>query len=163
MKSKKVNIQAKQEGMALVMALIMLLLVTVLGVSAVKMSNVDTQVAGNSIYSALVFQGAESALGKVTSETDLNNINKASTARNTVINVDASYFNPAETVTGGATLNSSATIAFDGVLAAPVINGSANSSEFNYQVFRITAESKLTSTAARDRHTDGRAIQIPQE
>ena len=48
----------RQQGVALVMALIMLLVITILGVSAVRMSSLDTQVAGNSMYSSLVFQGS---------------------------------------------------------------------------------------------------------
>lgn len=161
--NNKYNLSKQQNGMALVLALIMLLLVTVLGVSAMRMSHLDTQVAGNSIYSALVFQGAESALGKTVSETDLNNLSASAADRNAEINVPDAYFNPAEIVTGGATLNAKATVSFDGILDSPVLNNVANSTNFKYQVFRITAESNLTSTSARDRHTDGRAIQIPSE
>ncbi|WP_299880918.1 PilX N-terminal domain-containing pilus assembly protein [uncultured Cocleimonas sp.] len=157
------TIQKKQKGVVLVISLIMLLVITLIGVSAVKMSTLDTQVAGNSIYSALVFQGAESALGKVLSDKDLSNVDTAASARNLVIDVPADYFNPAEAVSAGATLNSKATIQFDGVLDSPVLNNVANSSEFNYQIFRVIADSKLSSSSARDVHTDGRAVQIPKQ
>ena len=153
----------RQQGVALIMALIMLLVITVLGVSSVRMTSIGTQVSGNSMYSSMVFQGAESALGKVVTDTDWNNISLAASARGAVSNVPASYFNPAETVTSGATLVSTATIAFDGVLDVPVMNGSANSSEFSYQVFRISAQSRLASTSARDIHTEGRAVLIPKQ
>lgn len=156
------NIPVKQQGIALVMSLIMLLVITILGVSAVKMSHLDTQVAGNSIFSALVFQGAESALGKSASDSDLSNVDASALDRTVVLDVPAAYFNPAETVTGGAILNSQATIQFDGILDAPVINGVANSTEFKFQVFRISATSNLSTTAARDTHTEGRAVQIPK-
>ncbi|GAA0410869.1 hypothetical protein GCM10009133_19200 [Cocleimonas flava] len=163
MTANKMTMQKHQKGIALIMALIMLLVITILGVSAVKMSTLDTQVAGNSIYSALVFQGAESALGKVMSESDLSNVDTAASTRTAVINVPDDYFNPAETVSAGATLNSRATVAFDGVLDSPVLNNVANSSEFQYQVFRVVAESRLTSSSAKDTHTDGRAVQIPKQ
>ena len=155
--------QYKQQGVALVMALIMLLVVTVLGVSSVRMSNLDTQISGNSIYSSMVFQGAESALGKVISDTDWTNISLAANNRGVVKNVPASYFSPAETVTAGATLDSTATITFDGVTDIPAFNGIANSSEFSYQVFRISAQSSLATTSATDIHTEGRAAQIPKQ
>ncbi len=156
------GLQHKQQGVALVMALIMLLVITVLGVSSVRMSNLDTQVSGNSMYSSMVFQGAESALGKVVLDTDWSNISLAATARGVVKTVPANYFNPAETVTAGATLDSTASITFEGLLDAPVLNGIANSTEFSYQVFSISAQSRLATTSASDRHTEGRAAQIPK-
>ena len=152
-----------QHGMALVMALIMLLVITILGVSAARMSNVDTQLAGNSIYSIMVFQGAESALGRSASSKDWSNLPAAAADPLAApVAVPASYFTPAEVVTGGGVLNSSGEIGFEGILNGPVFNGVANSSEFKYQVFRVSARSSLAATAARDRHTEGRAAQIPK-
>ena len=162
MKIIQMNIRKKEKGIALIMALIMLLVITILGVSSVKMSTLDTQISGNTIYSALTFQGAESALGKVVSDTDLSNIGTSAAAKTQDTVVPNSYFNPAEEVSAGVTLDSTAIISFDGVLDGPVLNNIANSSEFKYQVFRITAESSLKSTSARDTHIEGRAIQIPK-
>lgn len=159
--SYKQSIKKRQHGMALVMALIMLLVITILGVSAARMSNFDTQVAGNSIYSIMVFQGAESALGRSVSSKDWSNLPAAAAAAGPVA-VPAAYFTPVETVTGGGILNSSGEIEFEGILNGPVFNGVANSSDFNYQVFRVSGMSNLAATAARDRHTEGRAAQIPK-
>ena len=157
------GLQHKQQGIALVMALIMLLVITVLGVSSVRMSNLDTQVSGNSMYSSMVFQGAESALGKVVLDTDWSNISLAATARGVVKTVPANYFNPAETVTAGATLDSTASITFEGVVPpqSALMNSTANSTLFTYQVFSISAQSRLATTSASDIHTEGRAAQIP--
>ncbi|KAG1694655.1 hypothetical protein GQR58_006656 [Nymphon striatum] len=159
MTSTNLKTYKNQRGIALVMSLIMLLVITILGVSAVKMSTLDTQVAGNTIYSSLVFQGAESALGKVKADGDWFNINAASSTRNAVISVPDSYFNPAETVNGGVTLNSKATIEYETTLDQPPMNNEANSSNFEYSVLRIVADSKLTSTSAHDRHSEGVAAQ----
>jgi hypothetical protein len=147
--------------MALVMALIMLLLITILGVSSVRMSSNDTQISGNSIYSVLVFQGAESALSRSTSNDNHFNLIAPATNRGTPSTIAATNF-PAEDVIGGGKMNSSGTIEFEGILNGPVFNSFANSSEFNYQVFRVSAQSSLAATAARDRHTEGRAVQIPK-
>lgn len=148
----------QQKGIALVMALIMLLVITILGVSAVRMAGLDTQVAGNSIYSSMVFQGAESALSRASS--DFFTIEQSVRSRNETIEVPESYFNPIETVNGGATLKSSATIKFQGGIDTPPVNGVANDSEFKYQVVQINAMSSLAATAAKDNHLEGIAIPI---
>ena len=158
---KKQAVKKRQQGMALVMSLIMLLLITVLGVSAVRMSSFDTQIAGNSIYSILVFQGAESALGRSSSTNNWFNLLIPASNRALDSQIAASNF-PPEDVIGGGKLNSSSSVKYERVLDGPVFNGVANSSEFNYQVFRFSAQSRLVSTAASDRHTEGRAVQIPK-
>ena len=158
---KQNSITNRQQGMALVMSLIMLLLITILGVSAVRMSALDTQVSGNSIFSVLVFQGAESALSRSTSNKNHFNLIAPATNRGTPSVIASSNY-PAEDVTGGGKLNSSGEIEFEGILNGPVFNGFANSSEFNYQVFKVSAESNLAATSARDRHSEGRAVQIPK-
>ena len=144
----------KQQGIALLMSLIMLLLITVIGVSAVRMSLDDTNIAGNSIYSSLVFQGAESSLNR---SAGLFNIKVSAENRNITV---SNSFND-ENVVGGGTLNSTGKIKFEGILNGPQINGVANSSDFNYQVFQISAESKLKATSAKAIHTEGRAIKTP--
>ncbi len=153
-----------QQGVALLMALIMLLLMTILGVSAVRMSGVDTQIAGNSIFSMMVFQGAESALGRSISADSTTRkwyYIKEASDRVGKQQVDTSNF-PDELVTGGAKLDSEITVEYEGILNGPVFNNVANSSDFKYQVFRYTANSKLQATSAQDRHSEGRAAQMPQ-
>jgi len=146
-----------QQGMVLVIALILLLLITLLGVSSARMSTLDVQVAGNTIFSGLVFQGAESGLGKIADDRDLFNVDVAATNRGVVNTVPATHFLPVETVTGGAQLIQQGTIELerkDKGLHLP------NSSLFEYQIFRSVAQSNLTSTSARDVHTEGRALPI---
>jgi hypothetical protein len=158
------KVKHHQHGVALVMALIMLLLITVLGVSAVRMSGFDTQVAGNSLYSMMVFQGAESALGRSISADSTTRkwyYLKEASDRLGQQQVDTTSF-PDEVVTGGGKLDSEITVEYESILNGPVFNNVANSSEFKYQVFRYSANSKLPSTAAGDRHSEGRAAQMPQ-
>ncbi|MGK0270209.1 MAG: hypothetical protein ACI88H_000852 [Cocleimonas sp.] len=151
----------KQQGIALVMALIMLLLITVISVASVKSSGLNTQVSGNSMFSLMVFQGAESALGKVASNDDLYNITAAATSGS--INVPVSYFNPVETVNDGAELISSAQIAFESNISGSLFTNTPNSTSFDYKVFRTTAESRLNATSARAKHSEGLAIQSASE
>jgi len=54
--------QNKQKGIALIMSMIMLLMMTLLGVSAKKTSLMEEKMAGNSRDVALAFQAAETGL-----------------------------------------------------------------------------------------------------
>ena len=153
----RIKRKSKQSGVALVMALIMLLLVTMLGVTAVKNSVFDTQIAGNSIYTSLAFQAAESAIGKsITQE----NVIEPATNRTQEVQISAGYVAD-EVINGGAYLKSKGTAKYDGVLNGPVINGVANSSNFKYQVIKFSAESSIQATSVKDRHTEARAVQMP--
>ena len=144
---------------SLILALIMLLVITVLGVSSVRMSNLDTQMSGNSMYSSMVFQGAESAL--VRAKSDLYNVVEAAQDRTQTFDVPTDpYFLGAEEVTSGVTLESSASIKFKGKLNEPPRNSVANDTTFQYQVFQISGSSSLVATSARDAHTEGVAVQI---
>jgi len=54
----------RQQGSVLIWSTVALLVLTLVGLSAVKKAGIGTQITGNSLFSMLVFQGAESALGK---------------------------------------------------------------------------------------------------
>lgn len=54
--------QPRQRGAALVIALIMLLVMTVLGITAMQVTRMEERMAGNSRDVNLAFQGAEAAL-----------------------------------------------------------------------------------------------------
>lgn len=154
---KKTNIQNihKQKGIALVMSLIMLLLITIIGVASVRNTNIDTQVSGNSMFSLMVFQGAESALGKAGV---FFNINNAAQNSDVPVDVPDSFFNPAETVNGGTKLISSAQMAYERRVEGSLFGSIPNSTNFNYQIFRTTAESRIEATAAKAIHIEGIAV-----
>jgi len=145
--------------MALVMALIMLLLVTMIGVSVVKNSALDTQVAGNSIYTTLAYQAAESAIGKSIAQE--NFIDPASD-RTQEFDITDTYIDPTgESINAGTAVISKGKSKYDGILDGPVINGVANSSEFKYQIIKFSAESSIKATSVKDEHTEARAVQMP--
>jgi len=152
----------KQNGIALVMSLIMLLLITIVGVASVRMTSLDTQVSGNSLYSLMVFQGAESGLGKIASNDDISNIRDA--ALNTADSrpIPDSYFTPIETVNDGAELNTKGVIAFesdvDGLYGGLPNAVGVGEAGIKYRIFRTTVETKLNATAAKAVHIEGIAI-----
>ena len=161
-KIKTVRMQ-KQKGIALVMALIMLLLITVIGVASVRMTSADTQVSGNSMFSLMVYQGAESALGKVASNSDYSNILSAASTRASPFLLSENYFNdPAPELVNGAELTSKAQIAYDRKIEGSLYGDIPNSTAAKYQIFRTTAESRLKATAAKAIHVEGIAIQEAQ-
>lgn len=157
----------KQKGAVLLIAIIFLLVITILGISAVNSSVVKTQIAGNSMYTMLVYQGAESAISKSTSGTDLNNIrNTIDPAAPTPFPVDSVYL-PDEVLASGGTLTSSSEISYLGKgescpetsgLAASIGIGGAG---FDCYFFQIDAISRIISTNAIDQHIKGVAIFAP--
>lgn len=61
----------QQRGMVLVLGLIMLLVITVLGVSALSTSNLEQRMAVNAQHSGVTFQAAESAILQTMNDTAL--------------------------------------------------------------------------------------------
>jgi type IV pilus assembly protein PilX len=55
-----------QKGVALIVSLIFLMIITILSVSAMRTTNLDTKIAVNHQFKELSFQAAESALAQVT-------------------------------------------------------------------------------------------------
>ena len=149
----------KQRGAVLLMAMIFLIVITIIGVSAVNSSSVKTQVAGNNISSMLVYNGAESALAKSANHVDQKNLMAALPpyAPNT-FPVPVTYL-PDENV-GKGILTSTAGVKFLGVgLPCPIGGaGMAISSVMTCKVWVLNAESRLQATNAKDNHLLGIAI-----
>lgn len=144
----------KQQGAVLFVAIILLLVITIIGVSAVNSAGIKTQVAGNSMFSMLVYQGAESTLAK---SQDMYYINKARAA--SLLVVPTTYSVPAadlppENIAAGGTLISTSEISFLEVSDCSV-SSVATSATMPCQKYLIDAESQLKLTNARDRHLQG--------
>lgn len=71
----KVYLQKKQRGAVLIIALIMLLILTILGVAVMESSVIEERMAGNNMTSARVFQMAELALREA--EADIQALTQA--------------------------------------------------------------------------------------
>lgn len=151
------NIYKKQQGAVLLIAIILLLVITIVGVSSVSISGIKVQVAGNSMFTMLTYQGAESALAKSVSGSAQENLKKAQKAGvGNPSKVDSSYFNaPSEVVSGGVTLSQEATVTSLGKQACPI--ASLASSVGTCYVFETNAQAFLNSTGARAHHVEGRA------
>lgn len=62
------NVPGKQRGVALVVSLIILTVITVLSVSAMRSTTLETKIAVNHQFKQMSFQAAESALAKLLGE-----------------------------------------------------------------------------------------------
>jgi type IV pilus assembly protein PilX len=63
----------RQKGAALIISLIFLMIITILSVSAMRTTNLDTKITVNHQFKELSFQAAESALAQATTPTDTIN------------------------------------------------------------------------------------------
>ena len=151
--------QKKQSGAVLLIAIILLLVITIIGVSAVNSSGIKTQVAGNSMFSMLVYQGAESTLAKTASNKDITNLASALAATPPTITVPATYL-PAEYVSAGGTLSSTSKVDYLGLFECPT-SGMATSTLMKCKIFSIDATTRLQATNAKDRHVKGVGIVSP--
>jgi len=145
-----------QQGVVLIVALILLLLVTILGVSAVNISRDKTQIAGNSIYNMLAYQGAESALAKAASGSAQKHIRDAAASGSKYTIPTADINDAGELVNTGIAMDTVATIEYLGDYPCPIISGVANSTDFNCSVFESSA--RVSSSKVKARHDEARAI-----
>ncbi len=151
----------KQEGMVLIVALIMLLMITVLGVAAVNRSNVGTQVAGNSMSSMLVYQGAETGVAKTFTGGKEQNIDLATLtfpAKHKVPDAEL----PEDKVAKGVTMKSRATVESVSDINCAIISGLASSSKYRCRAFEADVSTNLLATSATARHLEGRTKIIPK-
>ncbi|MCU7882782.1 MAG: hypothetical protein KZQ82_01155 [Candidatus Thiodiazotropha sp. (ex Lucinoma annulata)] len=79
----------KQKGTALVVSMILLTIITMLSVTAMRNTNLETRIAVNHQFKELSFRGAENALAIVTGpELDSIGLDIPSTIGNTTQNID---------------------------------------------------------------------------
>lgn len=147
----------KQKGVVLLVAIVLLLVITIIGVGAVNSSSIKTQVAGNSMFSMLVYQGAESTLAKTLSSVDIKNIKDLMNSPGNSMNVPAAIL-PDENIMAGATLTSDATITYEGVFDCPITSGRITSSIVKCRLYKVDANSRIQSTNARSHHIKGVAL-----
>ena len=154
----------KQQGVVLLWALGILLVLTIISVSSVRVSSTNTMVSGNSLSTMLVYQGAESTLSKVT---NMNYVNEAALTLPSKSKAVPAADLPNEAVSGGS-LSSSATVSFTGYTACPVsvgvamsTNSTATAGGVTCQLYKIDAESRLKGTGAKKEHLSGVAIYVP--
>lgn len=151
------SLNTRQQGAVLLWAIAILLVMTIVGVSAVKMSITGTQITGNSMFSMLVFQGAESSLAKTAKDYYLDTA--VSTLPLREMDVDAADL-PKEMATNGS-LKSEVHIAWQGYDGCPITSMAISTSVspkaggVACQRFNLIAQTVLQGTGARTTHSLG--------
>lgn len=149
---KKIPLK-KQQGVVLIWALAILLVLTIIGLNSVKKANMGTKVAGNSLATMMVFQGAESALGAASNNNIINLASRIPAGQRLPI---PQNILPNEAVSGGS-ISSTGNVMLMEKGDCPVTN-SAISSSLRCQIYRIEVESRLQGTGARTEHVQGVAV-----
>lgn len=152
--------QKQQRGAVLLIGIILLLVITIIGVSAVSMSSIKTQVAGNSMFTMLTYQGAESALVKSLSPGSEKSMKEAMKKGIGVsYQLPSNYFTTSsESVSGGATLSQRSSVTALGSLPCPLTEVAYGVG--NCYIFETDAQARLVATGARARHIEGRSTQV---
>lgn len=145
----------KQQGVVLIWALAILLVLTILGISSVKKANMGTKIAGNSMASMMVFQGAESSLSRIANTNTTNELEK--------LDPGETYFVPQsvlpkEPVSGG-NITSKGSIEFMETKPCPATNDANGVSQCRF--YRLQVESRLQGTGAKTEHVLGVAAMAP--
>lgn len=153
------NNYKKQQGAVLLIGIILLLVITIIGVSTVSMTTIKAQVAGNSMFTMLTYQGAESVLAKALSSNSEKSMKESMELGIGIPFVlPDSYFNaPSEVVSGGVTLGQGGSVTALG-LSACLPTEVANSIG-NCYIFEVNGQASLISTSAIARHIEGRSEQ----
>ena len=134
--------------MTLLIGLIFLLIISVLNVAMIKSTSINTQIAGNSIFKMLAFQGAESSLAKATRLKHIDKLNTANIAYKL-----SELELPEEKLSGGGMVISNATLNYNGTDTCPMLIGM--STKLTCAFTSINVESNVASTNARANHIKG--------
>ena len=145
----------KQQGMTLIIAMVMLVVITGIGVNAVKLSTSDTLIANNDTLKMLVFQGAESAIAASATSKNLHYVKKSAERGGPPVDVVVAD----EDVSNGVKLVSKTKVRYMKKGACPPISGFANSVIFECHLFEIDANSSVMGAKAQ--HIEGKAILSP--
>lgn len=149
-------------GSVLLWGLVILLVLTIIGIAAVRMAGVDTRIAGNQMMYMLTFQGADSRLQESINLFHIFELAKNGTLAATY-SKEAVKVNPLssqeETVSGVITLGTSAMGEEQG---CPPLKNIAMTTEMvadnggiTCRLFTTEVNASLAGTGARSQHAEG--------
>jgi Tfp pilus assembly protein PilX len=155
--------QHQQQGSVLLWGLVILLTLTVLGVSAIKMASTDTRIAGNQLLYVQAWENSEAVLHKNTGTRSrvLNEVVRLENSNNR--HLDFKWLAPQ---TSDTSLNSGITAVADKswgaeptVVNCPPLEGVAMSTRMNGTnltrgEFVANVRSELSGTGASSRHAE---------
>lgn len=149
----------KQTGAVMLWSLVILLVLLMMGVTSMRLSGLDTRIAGNEMHRMLTFQAAESSITRVAKLYYLDMASKSADS-----SMDKSGMtDPISMGSSGVDVQSDAKIELvSQKMDCPVLTGLANSMDasagpdgMDCQLYRIDARSRLPGSGARGRHSTG--------
>lgn len=138
-----IAVRTSQSGAVLAVGLLMLLILTVIGVSAMKSTVLDERIAANSQFKMLAFQAAESALVELANIAAVEGF--LDSANKTDYVVGTRSYPVGE---DGQTANVTVTLADAGFLPYSGASLGEGGSGLRMQVFEFTARAELGETNA---------------
>lgn len=140
-----------QTGMALAIGMLFLLILTIIGLTAVRSTTQQARMAGNYQFQNAAFQAAESALRGFQREARTNP-SADTNALNAAINAGIGGTGQTRTYTLGGGITSTATMVYrgEGIMDEFSLSGKSAA-----QRFRIVANSTITNTNAQAQHELG--------
>ncbi|CAA6811348.1 MAG: Unknown protein [uncultured Thiotrichaceae bacterium] len=152
--------QKTQAGSVLLWGLVILLTLTVIGVSAARMGVTDIRIAGNQIFGTMTYQSSESVLERVST---LFHINETDGATDMVQSWDF-----ADEMNDGGSTNSTGTISMAGSIQCAPQEGFAMSAEMvsdaggiSCLLYTMDSQASLAGTGARSNHSQGVMKYVP--
>ena len=142
----------RQHGVALILVLVVLLVTTILGLSAVNSTLIDTQVAGNASEARTTFQAAETMLAVVRSQ-PINKYTEAIVGATTLSIATPSAVSgafPSTTLGATLTYEGEGTVAFGSSIG-----------KFKPQMFRSRGAARRDVSGAAATHAQGVVVLSP--
>jgi Tfp pilus assembly protein PilX len=135
----------KQQGLVLIWAVVFLIVITILGLSAIRMSGIDTQIAGNSMNVMMADQTADLVLADASQEYFIQKVPKG---------VGSSYTLQAGELATVANAKTASVIQYE-TDHGKCPDNIATTSKMGCFVFRIEADARLNGTNVHSKHIMG--------
>lgn len=156
----------RQQGAALIVSMIFLLILTLIGVSGLNNSGLESRMAHNFQLNSYVFHGAESAIQEVIQLSNSQNnplyvqandmlLNALVAGTNVSLPAPAYSPDPAGHL-GGAVMTSNSSVQHMGATPCP-----GNSPIIKCELFEVTSTAAISDTGANTTHRQGIRLYIP--
>jgi hypothetical protein len=160
----------RQQGAVLIVSLLMLIVLTIIGISALTNSGMETRMAHNFQHSQIVFQAAETSIDKVlVAGTSVDNpfyveandpmvtsMSKGIDDTTTAVTYSSTELDPADHL-GEASISSTNTVVYKAVGNCP----GTSFGELVCHKFEVISAANIVATGARATHTLGFARAAP--
>lgn len=143
---RKRSIHPRQQGVALIVGLVLVTALTLIGVTAVKLTTLDERIAANNQYKKITFQAVESILTEVTTleRMQAGNFTEVREYPAGIRTIDDPM------IQANTSLISVQNVSFPGSSI-----GEGNAAPFKLRVFRIQGSSELEAVNAKAVHNLG--------